>query len=275
MRPRWMLGTLLLAGCAGASFPEMPGGALGSLARVGTQALPIGVEKEAEIGAGIAAVVAGRFRLADDPALQRYVSLVGSAVAQSSPRSDEVEFRFGVLDTDDVNAFAAPGGFIFVTRGALRLMEDEAELAGVLAHEVGHVDQKHVLEQIRRSGVISTARSESQLTGALLDQIASAGSSLLFTGLGRAEELEADSLGVLYAAAAGYDPGGLRRFLTRLGEGQSGVRGAGVQSSLAEWRASHPPVEERLDAVERQGSAAAGGGSVTAGDRFRRAVRPR
>lgn len=251
MNARWMVAALALAGCSG-SLPDLGGVPLDAMARVGRQALPIGVEKEEEIGFGIAAVVAGRYRLSTDEGLQRYVDLVGRTVAAASPRADEVAFRFAVLDADDVNAFAAPGGFIFVTRGALAMMEDESELAGVLAHEVGHVDERHVLEQIRRSAVLGTARSESQLTGAILDQVAAAGSSLIFTGLGRGDELEADSLGIIYAAAAGYDPDGLRRFLTRLRDAQDGAAGAGVQGRLAEWRASHPPADDRLEALDRQ-----------------------
>jgi beta-barrel assembly-enhancing protease len=277
MRTRWLAAGLLLAGCSGASLPNLGGIPLESLGRIGQQALPIGIEKEDEIGFGIAAVVAGRYRLAPDESLQRYVELVGQTVAMASPRAGEIVFRFAVLDADDVNAFAAPGGWIFITRGALALMEDEAELAGVLAHEVAHVDEKHVLEQIRRSAVLGSARSESQLTGVVLDQVAAAGSGLIFTGLGRGDELEADSLGILYSAAVGYDPDGLRRFLLRLRDAQEGGRGAAVQGRLAEWRASHPPVDDRLAALDRQlagrgvlpGAAQAG---ATVQPRFRREV---
>src|SRR5262245_20903850 len=104
--------------------------------------MPIGVPKEIEIGRGVAATVAGRWRIHPDSALNGDVHLVGQLVAQESPRASEIAFHFAVLDTDEVNAFAAPGGYIFVTRGALAMMESEAELAGVLAHEVAHVDAK-------------------------------------------------------------------------------------------------------------------------------------
>ncbi len=142
---------LLAAGALGGlnACASMPISGAG-LVNIGAAALPIGPEKEKEIGFGIAATVIGRYHMVNDPALTHYVNLVGQAVAQQSIRGDEIQFHFGVLDTDDVNAFAAPGGFILVTRGALALMDNEAELAGVLAHEVGHVDQKHVLKEIRR-----------------------------------------------------------------------------------------------------------------------------
>jgi beta-barrel assembly-enhancing protease len=239
------------------------------LVNIGAAALPIGPEKEGEIGFGIAATVAGRYPLVDDAALNRYVNLVGQAVAQQSIRHGEVPFRFGVLDTKDVNAFAAPGGYVFVTRGALGLMGSEADLAGVLAHEVAHVDQKHVLDEIRRSSVMRSVQEESQLDGALLDQIAELGGSLLFTGLSREDEMEADSLGVLYATATGYQAAGLVRFLERLVEAE----GAEAEG-LKEWTATHPSTVERLEVLRRQLEAAGiepeAGQAVV--DRFRRYV---
>ena len=230
---------LALAGCAAVSGE--------GLVNIGASAMPIGPEKEREIGFGIAATVAGRYELLNDPELTEYVNLVGQAVAQQSIRGSEVAFRFGVLDTDDVNAFAAPGGFILVTRGALGLMDTEADLAGVLAHEVAHVDQKHVLDEIRRSSVIKSASDEGALSGALLDAVAELGTSMLFTGLSREDEMEADSLGVLYATATGYRPGGLASFLRRLVEAEGEAH-----EGMAEWTATHPSTAERLQALEAQ-----------------------
>jgi len=235
--------------------------------RLGTQMMPIGTEKEREIGFGIASTVAGRYGVVQDAELTRYVNLVGIAVAQQSPRFGEVDFHFGVLDTDDVNAFASPGGYVFVTRGALALMESEAELAAVLAHEVAHVDEKHVLDEIRRSSVIQQARDEAQIQGELLNQLADAGTTVVFTGLSREDEMESDSLGVMYAAATGYKAGGLLDFLTHLlvaeQSGSSGMR---------EWLASHPSTDERIQALERQlaGRDLSAGAAGT--ERFRRRV---
>lgn len=229
---------LLAAACSG-TFPTPEG-----LGRIGQSALPIGPEKEAEIGFGIAATVAGRYRVVQDPALTDYVNLVGLTVAEQSVRPGEAAFRFGVLDTDEVNAFAAPGGWVFVTRGALARMESEAELAGVLAHEVGHVDETHVLDEIRRSSVFTSVRDEAELSGEVLDRLGEVGSSLLFTGLSREDELQADSLGMLYAAASGYRADGLARFLERLE--------AGGGTAVREWTATHPPESERVAALRRQ-----------------------
>ena len=252
----------LLAACGG-RLPSVQG-----LGRIGEQALPIGPDAERGIGFGIAATVAGRYHLVSDDALTRYVNLVGLSVAEQSVRAGEVSFRFGVLDTDDVNAFAAPGGYVLITRGALGLMQSEAELAGVLAHELAHVDQKHVLAAIRRSSVLLQARDESGLQGSRLDSIAALGSTVLFTGLGRGDELEADSLGVLYAAAAGYRTDGLLQFLQHL----RGAEGAGA-SGVRELMATHPPTADRIAAVEREVAAL---GPVAGADgtaRFRGAVR--
>ena len=239
------LGAVLLATAAlAAACAQMPTAA--GLGRMGQAALPIGPAKEAEIGFGIAATVAGRYRVVDDPALNEYVGLVGAAVAEQSVRTGEVEFRFGVLDTDDVNAFAAPGGYIFVTRGALALMRSEAELAGVLAHEVAHVDEKHVLDDIRRADVMNTATDEAQLSGALLDAISGAGASLLFNGLSREDEEQADSLGMLYASAVGYRPDGMAQFLQHLADEIAEQQAAGAGGG---WTASHRAPTERITAI--------------------------
>lgn len=235
------LAAVALAGCS-ARLPTLEG-----LGRIGQQALPIDAAREREIGFGIAATVAGRYRLASDEALTRYLNLVGQSVAQQSVRGSEVTFRFGLLDTEDVNAYAAPGGYVLITRGALALIDSEAELAGVLAHELAHVDQEHVLGAIRRSSVFLQMRDETQMRGSGLDSLAAFGTSVLFTGLDRGDEMEADSLGLLYAAAAGYRSDGLLAFLLRLRTAE----GTG-SDALQEWQATHPSTAERIAAVERQ-----------------------
>lgn len=260
-----LVALMLLSAFPAAAHAQL-GERLKKLGRVGASAVSITPAQEIEIGKVIAATVAGRYPVLQDEALTRYVNLVGAAVAMQSPRRAEIEFRFGVLDTEDVNAFASPGGYIWITRGALELIESEAELAGVLAHEVAHVDEKHVLEEIRRGDVLTSAREEMELDGAVLDRVAGLGASVLFTGLGRTEELEADSLGAVYAAASGYHNGGLRRFVARLGDQQQG--------RLAELRSSHPPASDRLEALDRQHARA---GGVERGadprERYQRVVR--
>ena len=230
---------------------------------------PIGAAKEVEIGRGIASTVAGRYHVVSDSNLVEYVNLVGLAVARVSPRANEITYRFNVLDSDDVNAFAAPGGYVFITRGALAMMQSEAELAGVLAHEIGHVDAKHVLEKIQRADMVKNVRQEADLHGALLDQVADLGAGMIFTGFDRREEMEADSIGQVYAAAAGYRTDGLRSFLGRLQAAQQAASvPAGFRQRLAR---SHPDLGMRIDALTRQATAAkldpAAGEALT--ERFR------
>ena len=229
------------------------------------------LEKERQIGREVAGVVTGRWHPVSNAALTDYVNLVGTVVAQQSPRYTELPFRFAVLDTDEINAFAAPGGYIFVTRGALELMESEAELAGVLGHEIAHVDQKHVLEQVRKGNMITGAASENDLNGPVMDKAVETLAGVIFKGLDRASELESDSLGMLYAAAAGYRPDGLLTFVRRLQANETSPRRGRF---LAEMKATHPPTADRVAALERQGPAAhldPASGQLLA-DRFRRYV---
>ncbi len=226
---------------AAAARPAAAQGILDRLrqaASIARTLLPISTAKEVEIGRGIAATIAGRYPVSTDTALTRYVNLVGLTVASQDPRGD-ITYHFAVLETPTVNAFAAPGGYVFVTRGALGLMANEAELAGVLAHEVGHVNRRHVINQIRKSDTMREVRDQLDLQGATLDRVVGTGANVLFTGLSRGDELEADSLGLEYASAAGYDPGGLAAFVGRL------ARHAG-EGPVSELFATHPKPDDRV-----------------------------
>jgi predicted Zn-dependent protease len=236
-----------------------------SVANIARTLLPISTEKEIDIGRGVAATVAGRYPLATDTALNRYVNLVGLAVASVDPRGD-IAYHFAVLDTPDVNAFASPGGYIFITRGSLSLIESESELAGVLAHEVGHVNRRHVIEAIRKSDTMRAVRDQADLKGGVLDQVVGTGANTLFSGLSREDELQADSLGFEYAAAAGYDPAGLASFITRLNSHAG-------EGPLAEMFATHPRPDERsvrLAGIAQRDRYPAG---ETLADRYRASVR--
>jgi predicted Zn-dependent protease len=183
--------------------------------------LPIGYEEEQTLGQAIALQVIARYGgVYDKPDLTRYVNLVGRAVALTCDRAD-IEYRFAVLNHDSINAFAAPAGYIFVTRGLLKTVRNEAELAAVLGHEIGHVTQKHILDVIQRSKQIAGV-AEAGLAyanknpDAFKNVIDGAVKKLLDEGLDQNKELESDRLGVIFASRVGYDPTAYTTFLERL-----------------------------------------------------------
>jgi predicted Zn-dependent protease len=261
-----VLGAAALLATAGATDAAAQGilDRLRQAANIARTLLPISTDKEIEIGRGIAATIAGRYRVSTDAALTRYVSLVGLTVANQDPRGD-IDYHFAVLETPTVNAYAAPGGYVFVTRGALGIMQNEAELAGVLAHEVGHVNRKHVINQIRKSDTMREVKDQLDIQGATLDRVVGSGTNALFMGLSRDDELEADSLGLEYASAAGYDPGGLAAFVARLNQHAG-------EGPVAEFFATHPKPDdrvERLHAIAQREHLEAG---ATLEARFRQVV---
>lgn len=177
--------------------------------------------KRESIGQSVAVSLTSQKGLDSDDALQEYVNLVGLTVAAASEKPDLV-YTFGVLDSDDLNAFSAPGGYVLITKGALRMMRDESELAGVLAHEIGHVCKDHSIKAIQGSkfydGVVTGAAALSK-PGAEEQLVKSLGeSSKLVIGrnFSQKEEYEADAEAIKTLKNAGYDPNGLGRFLARM-----------------------------------------------------------
>ena len=143
----------------------------------------------------------------DNPALQQYVNRIGQELAAKSHRA-HLKFTFTVLDSPDINAFALPGGYIYITRGIMAYFKSEAELAGVLGHEIGHVTARHSVRQQAGQfasnllSVLITVTTGEQALGNLSQQL----STGLIRGYGRDHELEADRLGAEYLHAVGYDP---------------------------------------------------------------------
>ena len=179
---------------------------------------------EVSFGRAIAARILGRHRPYENPDLIKYVNLVGATLALSTNRP-ELEFHLMILDTDKINAYAAPGGYIFITKGALKYMKDESELAGVLAHEVAHIAEKHIVKDLKikgadESGVSDLAKLAGGSSGAARAAFGLAvdkGLELIFKDEYKKEdELQADKTGVTISALSGYDPTGLARYLNRI-----------------------------------------------------------
>jgi predicted Zn-dependent protease len=210
------------------------------------QDLQVTEEEELKLGAGVSERVRQRYGVVQDEAVHRYVTLVGTLLGQKSSRPN-LPFKFIVLDTDGVNAFAAPGGFIHITRGALGLISSEAELAGVLAHEIAHVAAKHTIRAIQTGKLIQIGADESITRNpALWGKLVDVTSDLVFAGFDRGDEMESDRLGLAMANAVGYAPGGLGDFLTRLSERNTSA--TGKQGLFA----SHPEMKERIEALHSE-----------------------
>lgn len=213
------------------------------------------VAAEVQFGRNVAARILGRYSLQEDEALTRYVNLVGRSVAAYSSRP-ELEFRFAVLASHSVNAYATPGGYIFVTRGALDQMQDEAELAAVLAHEIAHVSERHIVKALNvgaaqadaTAGLSRLLGSAAEPTRTAFTQALDKAMALLFDqGLEQKDEFESDRVATELLMLTGYDPGALRRYLDRISE-------IGRRQTVTH---THPPFADRLHALEA-GSAPAG-----------------
>jgi predicted Zn-dependent protease len=188
-------------------------------------------KSESKTGAVVAQMVEEQIGLVDDPRLVAYVRAIGRRVAAQSPRKD-VEYRFFVVDMQDPNAFALPGGYIYVSRGLVALVNSEDELAGVIGHEVGHVAALHYAKRQIRSAPFLPVRFATALTGALTSivsptlgrTIAGVGkvsSALVLSPYSRGQENEADELGQQFAARAGWDPAGISTFMATLAREQA------------------------------------------------------
>lgn len=203
----------------------------------------IGEGREIEMGREGRGQVAASLGLVPDSALQEYVSTLGLRLARVSERPD-LPWSFQVVDDPVVNAFALPGGFIFVTRGILAHFESEAELVGVLGHEIGHVTARHSVRQMSRQQLQQIGLG----VGMILSEDIRNYGGLLATGMGllnlrysRGDETQSDELGVRYMARAGYDPEALVGVFQML----ASVSGGEGEGRVPQWQLTHPYPENR------------------------------
>ncbi|MGD8743176.1 MAG: M48 family metallopeptidase [Granulosicoccaceae bacterium] len=210
-----------------------------------------GIDEEEEIAIGndAAAMLLGAAPLVTDPALQTYINRVGRWVVSQTERPD-LPWRFAVLDTDSVNAFATPGGKIFITRGLLYNLRNEAELAGVLAHEAAHVVRKHHIAAMTSltsgaGGLLKLYRQTDDGQGnAAATTLVDTLKNLYTSGLDQEDEFEADRMGVVIAARSGYDPYALVAVLQTLETARPEERERELM-----YR-THPAPRERIERLD-------------------------
>ncbi|MFA7404619.1 MAG: M48 family metalloprotease [Pelobacteraceae bacterium] len=184
--------------------------------------------------------------------LQRYVNLVGAAVAANSKRAT-IPYQFAVLDSPVQNAFAVPGGVVFVSRALVSILDDEAELAAVLAHEVGHVSAKHALKSTQRAqlfqgvGTITAASVGGKKGKQFASTINDMQGVLFDKGLDKEMEFEADLAAMESTYRTGYDPSAMIRVLEKLQKLE-----ASSKDKKGSWFSTHPPLAERIARLKSQ-----------------------
>jgi predicted Zn-dependent protease len=253
MRVLVLLAMLVAAGSAHAQF-RMPNIDINKMVdtvkNVGKAVKDINEPEEIAIGKDVASRLLGAAPLVANPGLQRYVNHVGRWLAVQTERPD-LPWQFGVLDSPNVNAFAVPGGTIFITRGLLERMRSEAELAGVLGHEIAHVLRKHHLKAIQKGAQSALAGDAAAAAlrdraGPARDKLIAFSTEMYSRGLDKSDELEADRLGVVIAARGGYDAYGLPSVLQTLQAMNA------QDSALALMFETHPAPAERLDSLSEK-----------------------
>lgn len=204
------------------------------------------IKEEILFGREMAAIILANKTLVDKPPLLKYVNQLGQSIARHANRP-ELQFYFAVVESAEINAYAAPGGYIFITSSAIALMQDEAELAGVLAHEIAHIAQRDIVKSLNireaDKSMISVLGkvigSRAETANIIYQQAVDHAVDVLFSrGLSVQDEFDADQEGAYLAAMAGYDPAANHRFLARIKRT--------VESSQGEMNNTHPPFSERL-----------------------------
>jgi predicted Zn-dependent protease len=210
------------------------------------------IDAEIEFGKTIGARILGQYPVYNNEKLIRYVNLVGRSLAINSNRSD-IDFFFTVLDADFINAYSTPGGYVFITRGAIAAMQNEAELAAVLAHEVAHIAEKHIVKEFKIKGIDNSATAGlSQLLGsasssakvAFSQAVDNAVNMLLSKGFKHEDEMDADRMALLLMASTGYDPMALGRYLER-------IKAKDNKAKNPAHKPTHPPTSARITALKK------------------------
>jgi predicted Zn-dependent protease len=231
------------------------------------QGFTMGDREERALGQSVAVNVTNRYGVVRNEPLNKYVTMVAQTLLNASDRGGQV--YVAVLNTDEINAFAGPNGYVMITRGALRQMQDESELAGVLAHEVGHIIEGHGLQaaaDARKGGALAkigtaAAGSENQQWAEIIAVSADTVVNSLYS---QAQERAADTDALRLTARAGYDPNGFARYLARVER---------IQAGGAKLFPSHPGISERVrNASSQIARENLGGRGATNAPRFKQNV---
>jgi predicted Zn-dependent protease len=266
----------LLAGCSsggggggggmslgsGLSLGSLIGGQTGQMvdagAKVGSAELLTEADED-EMGRSVAIAATNQWPLYDHPELTKYVTMVGLTLADATPNPGG-NWVFGVLDTADLGAYSGPNGYILITRGAIAAMQDESELAGVLAHEMAHVlnrDGFNAVKTARRNeGLLQGASAADQKLAAFSQGSDFLVNTVLKSGWSQGQETAADARAVQILKGAGYDATGLARFLQRMEQ----ARGGGSGKPFG----THPGTADRIGRITSQAGPAKGDGTHTA-----------
>jgi predicted Zn-dependent protease len=274
---------LLISGCEMLRGMDVGGIDLTPLADAGekiAKAGPASAQEEQQIGRHMAGTLLGASPLSKQIQQQRYVNKVGRWLTLHSSRP-QLDWHFAVLADDDINAFAAPGGYVFITSGLLNILDNEAELAGVLAHEISHVTQKHHLAAVRNNNLMGAALDVGSLVGDAATggnsstvqrdigaKIANASRELYARGLDKGDEYEADNEALRLMTLSGYDPYAFVVVMQKLDARSSN------DSGMALLLQTHPRPSDRLKAMNSDlASLNITGPQATLEQRFRREVR--
>jgi predicted Zn-dependent protease len=252
----------------GVPLPAQDISKIGSLFKATREFTP---EEEQAIGREVAAKVLGIYKLyTADPVLTRYVNLVGQVVARSSDEPNR-QYHFAVLDTDTINAYSCPGGYIFVAKGLLDILDNEAELAVVLGHEIAHVTEKHILKEVKRANLLSAgtglAADQAFQGGGMGDELArkisqKAMEVLLTKGLAKKDEYASDEKGFATACRAGYASTAYFEFLKKMDQ-------ITASPGMAVLVKTHPQPATRLNELQAERCAS----QALLSERFREAMK--
>jgi predicted Zn-dependent protease len=209
----------------------------------------ISQQQEVQMGQEYAQQINAQLPIVHDPEVNRYINVLGDSIARLTSRKD-LDWQFFIVDSKEVNAFAVPGGFVYVNRGLIERADKMDEVAGVLGHEIGHVVRRHTVKQMEKAqGANVGITLACVLTGVCNSQVAGAaiqiGGGALFARFSRGDEAEADQEGFNNVVHAGISPDGMVSMFRKLLEERK-TRPAGVEA----WFLTHPLEEDRITAIQ-------------------------